>query len=369
MNTIDENLDSMYDDSDFVLTDYKEGEEIIREGEPGTGAYRVFSGKVKVVKSGGDSDAVLAILEEGTVFGEMSLIDDLPYSATVVAETDVSLQKIDPALYKSELENSSVVIRELLNTFSLRLRNTGADYSFLADLEKKRRKTIELNIEEIKIIKHIAVTSTQLQSIYNWNTAVKIISDSLENLGFADFELDFEEIPSDNWIPVEYKEIDKKYILNFTDGVKYGTVEIKSPGGGLQSKFEEILGIYANLLTSCMQRCTAYEAFVKISTQIKNYITESRINEVYTDFKESLNSFSENLIEKVFAIPDRVNAGENIEDITMELSMYFQETDRLSQEIGMIQDVLNNINKIASGQIPEDPASLDRKLDKKGDQS
>jgi len=60
---------------------YKPGQEIVAEGRVGDGFYIVLDGKVEVLKG----KRVLATLSNGQFFGEMSLIDEQPRSADVVA--------------------------------------------------------------------------------------------------------------------------------------------------------------------------------------------------------------------------------------------------------------------------------------------
>lgn len=60
---------------------YKPGQEIVKEGKAGAGLYLVLDGKVEVRKG----RRILATLSNGEFFGEMSLIDEQPRSADVVA--------------------------------------------------------------------------------------------------------------------------------------------------------------------------------------------------------------------------------------------------------------------------------------------
>jgi CRP-like cAMP-binding protein len=60
---------------------YKTGDTIVAEGTTGVGFFLILDGKAEVRKKG----KVLATLSKGQFFGEMSLIDDLPRSADVVA--------------------------------------------------------------------------------------------------------------------------------------------------------------------------------------------------------------------------------------------------------------------------------------------
>jgi CRP-like cAMP-binding protein len=59
--------------------------DLIREGEPGRGLYVLLHGSVDVWKRDGDEKVLLATLAAGDVFGEMSLLQSAPATATVTA--------------------------------------------------------------------------------------------------------------------------------------------------------------------------------------------------------------------------------------------------------------------------------------------
>lgn len=61
------------------------GEIILRENEPGESAYYVDAGKVAVYKDSPGGQVHIAYLGPGNIFGEMSMVDDLPRSASVRA--------------------------------------------------------------------------------------------------------------------------------------------------------------------------------------------------------------------------------------------------------------------------------------------
>jgi len=60
---------------------YKPGDKMVDEGTTGVGFYLILDGKAEVRKG----TKVLATLGKGQFFGEMSLIDEQPRSADVVA--------------------------------------------------------------------------------------------------------------------------------------------------------------------------------------------------------------------------------------------------------------------------------------------
>jgi len=72
------------------MKEYKPGDIIFYEGEPGNSLYVITEGEVEILRK--DSEGKLkpiAILKAGDFFGEMSLIDKEMRSATARAKTDV----------------------------------------------------------------------------------------------------------------------------------------------------------------------------------------------------------------------------------------------------------------------------------------
>lgn len=65
--------------------EYLPDEVIIRQDEPGLGMYIIQSGQAAVISGHGDVE--LSVLHDGDFFGEVSLLDETPRSATVVART------------------------------------------------------------------------------------------------------------------------------------------------------------------------------------------------------------------------------------------------------------------------------------------
>jgi CRP/FNR family cyclic AMP-dependent transcriptional regulator len=101
---------------------FRAGDTIISEGEVGGTAYLINSGSVKVTVGEGAKVQKLAELGTGDVFGEMSLIDPGPRSATVTALTDcVCVSTTHDELMGSIDEHSQWAL-EFLKTFVRRLR-------------------------------------------------------------------------------------------------------------------------------------------------------------------------------------------------------------------------------------------------------
>jgi CRP/FNR family cyclic AMP-dependent transcriptional regulator len=103
------------------------GHTLFREGDEASAMYVVISGEIEVVKrSRGGVDARVAVLGPGDWFGEMSIVDIQPRSATVRALAPCRLVRITPAdldaLYRFDLRSYAIVVLNLARELSRRLR-------------------------------------------------------------------------------------------------------------------------------------------------------------------------------------------------------------------------------------------------------
>jgi signal transduction histidine kinase/ActR/RegA family two-component response regulator len=102
---------------------YEAGEVIIRENEFGETAYVIARGKVEVSKQLDGQKVHLAYLGAGETFGEMSMIDEKPRSATVTAVTETLVSEIRRDDFFSSFQAEPKVALELLKVPFDRLRD------------------------------------------------------------------------------------------------------------------------------------------------------------------------------------------------------------------------------------------------------
>jgi CRP/FNR family cyclic AMP-dependent transcriptional regulator len=70
------------------LRDYKSGEHIFREEEPGVGVYVILDGTVEIYRKGEKGrEWHFAELEGGDFFGELALLEEMPRTASAMAKT------------------------------------------------------------------------------------------------------------------------------------------------------------------------------------------------------------------------------------------------------------------------------------------
>jgi len=102
---------------------YPRGSVILLENDSGDSLFIVRSGRVKVVLIGEDGrEVILGVLGVGQHFGELSLIDEQPRSAHVIAMEDASLIVLRRDDFRRRVESSPTVAWSLLTELSKRLR-------------------------------------------------------------------------------------------------------------------------------------------------------------------------------------------------------------------------------------------------------
>lgn len=128
--------------SDFVQEkDVEAGEVIFREEDLGEEMYLVRDGQVNVYHEHGESRTPLQIVGPGGYFGEMAIIDDLPRSATALAEARTSLLVLHKSDFRTAILDYPDIAFEIFREFTRRLRN--ADLRYRKLLEEARRSGLE----------------------------------------------------------------------------------------------------------------------------------------------------------------------------------------------------------------------------------
>jgi CRP/FNR family cyclic AMP-dependent transcriptional regulator len=119
-----------------VRRSFPKGRTIVTEGEPSQSLYILLSGRAKVQRSDTDGkEVILAVLGPGECFGEMSLIDDAPRSASVITLESCEFMAINKDSFKALLTQNADVAMRIMRGLVKRLREADKKIETLALLD------------------------------------------------------------------------------------------------------------------------------------------------------------------------------------------------------------------------------------------
>ncbi len=125
------------------ILEFDPGEVVFKEGDPGDFVCFVLDGKLNVMKKsmGGEQSSV-AQMTQGRAIGEMSIVDTLPRSATVIADTKCTLSVLRKADYERMIRDDPHIgiklISHIARTLSFNLRRATGRLADILETEQPR---------------------------------------------------------------------------------------------------------------------------------------------------------------------------------------------------------------------------------------
>ena len=118
--------------SSLTESDYSRGETVFVEGEQGDTLFIVMSGKIKIGRRAADGrENMLSVMGPSDMFGELSLFDPGPRTATATVLTDARLASLAHSSLRPWINDRPEIAEQLLRVLARRLRRTN---DALADL-------------------------------------------------------------------------------------------------------------------------------------------------------------------------------------------------------------------------------------------
>jgi CRP-like cAMP-binding protein len=99
-----------------------EGKVLVEEGRVGLEFFLIVSGTATVTRNG----KKVATLGPGGYFGELSLLDRKPRSATVVSDTEMDVLVLSQRQFNSVLQSVPTIARKMLSAMANRVREADA---------------------------------------------------------------------------------------------------------------------------------------------------------------------------------------------------------------------------------------------------
>jgi CRP/FNR family transcriptional regulator, cyclic AMP receptor protein len=125
---------------------FRRGEVVFHQGDPGDALHVVINGSVKVVLPSAEGDeAIIATLRPGDFFGELSLLDDAPRSANVVAVEPAETMSLPRTTFLALLDQDPGLRDALLSALARELRRLTGHVEELHFLDLAGRLAMRLS--------------------------------------------------------------------------------------------------------------------------------------------------------------------------------------------------------------------------------
>lgn len=108
--------------SENFALECEQGEYLFKEGDLGTEMYIIQEGQIAIVKQIEGEERQLAVLEKGDFFGEMSVLESLPRTASAKALEPSRLLQINGSTFDSMLRANPEIAVRMMRKLSRRLR-------------------------------------------------------------------------------------------------------------------------------------------------------------------------------------------------------------------------------------------------------
>ncbi len=160
------------------------GEILIQQGQQEDFLYVILSGRVLVFSGDLHDPLILGIRGVGECLGEMSMIDNAPRSATVVALEPVRVLRIEREAFLRLLQHEPEFTLRLMHLLSQRLRQAEA----FRDVEKHSQRLIRRKVNRLVEEKRALEEARQIQQtminfiVHDLRNPLGIVSNVLEML-------------------------------------------------------------------------------------------------------------------------------------------------------------------------------------------
>ncbi len=116
-------------DDGVLGREYADSAVICHQGDPGDRMYVIQAGRATVLREDGGVEVVVGELKTGDVFGEMSIFDRQPRSATVRAKGATRVLTLDKRAFLRQVHEDPSLAYRILEGMSLRIRRLDAELS------------------------------------------------------------------------------------------------------------------------------------------------------------------------------------------------------------------------------------------------
>lgn len=168
---------------------FKAGDTILQQGEQGDRAYIIESGEVEILIEKADGKIHhVGNRGEGTIIGEMAIVDDAPRTATVKAVKDCEMLEITREDFSRRLKTADPVLQTVMHIILMRYRDVltraqifGESSTFPPPEELERRVAMKADaVETIKIANEFKAALESGQLALHYQPIINLRSGKVE---------------------------------------------------------------------------------------------------------------------------------------------------------------------------------------------
>ena len=108
---------------------YKDGQDLIKQGEIGDSAHVIVEGNAQIIVGVDGKEIIVAELGNNEIIGEISILCDIPRTATVRADGEVVALKIKKEHFVGMINQAPELGIEVMRELAERLTKTTAELS------------------------------------------------------------------------------------------------------------------------------------------------------------------------------------------------------------------------------------------------
>jgi CRP/FNR family cyclic AMP-dependent transcriptional regulator len=159
---------------DLLRRQFRDGEAIFQQGDPGQMLYLVESGQVRIyVQDEEGQEISVTLCGPGDLFGELAVIDGLPRSASAVAMNSTVVYILSRDRFREHMRRSPQLALNFMKMLSVRVRYSTQQVSSLTLLDtpgRLARKLLELakdhgQVEPTGVRINLTLTQSDLASL------------------------------------------------------------------------------------------------------------------------------------------------------------------------------------------------------------
>lgn len=132
------------------LKKYSKDSSIFKQGDRGSTMYIIHCGRIRISRVIQGQTEDLGILEKGDFFGEMSILEDIPRTASAHALEDSELIEIDKNGFANMLKSNVEVPIRMIRKYALKLEEMNKKFEYLLQNKREYDKGIREIISQLK---------------------------------------------------------------------------------------------------------------------------------------------------------------------------------------------------------------------------